>query len=295
MDEPEWLAERFEAHRARLRAVAYRMLGSLTEAEDAVQEAWLRLSRQDAGRIENLDAWLTTVVARVCLNMLQSRKARREEPLDGHVPDPIVSAEGGIDPEEEALLADSVGLALLVVLDTLPPAERLAFVLHDMFDVPFEEIGPVVGRSPVAARQLASRARRHIKGAAPVPDADLTRQREVVEAFLAAARDGDFEALVAVLDPDIVLRADAGAVPAGASRVVRGAEAVAQQALAFAGLGPFARPALVNGAAGIVAAPGGRLAAVLGFTVARGRIVEIDILADPARLSQLDLAELGDG
>ncbi len=295
MDEPEWLAERFEAHRARLRAVAYRMLGSLTEAEDAVQEAWLRLSRQDAGRIENLDAWLTTVVARVCLNMLQSRKARREEPLDGHVPDPIVSAEGGIDPEEEALLADSVGLALLVVLDTLPPAERLAFVLHDMFDVPFEEIGPVVGRSPVAARQLASRARRHIKGAAPVPDADLTRQREVVEAFLAAARDGDFEALVAVLDPDVVLRADAGAVPAGASRVVRGAEAVAQQALAFAGLGPFARPALVNGAAGIVAAPGGRLAAVLGFTVARGRIVEIDILADPARLSQLDLAELGDG
>src|SRR6266540_3860908 len=293
MDEPDWLAERFEAHRARLRAVAYRMLGSLTEAEDAVQEAWLRLSRQDAGRIENLDAWLTTVVARVCLNML--RKARREEPLDGHVPDPIVSAEGGIDPEEEALLADSVGLALLVVLDTLPPAERLAFVLHDMFDVPFEEIGPVVGRSPVAARQLASRARRHIKGAAPVPDADLTRQREVVEAFLAAARDGDFEALVAVLDPDVVLRADAGAVPAGASRVVRGAEAVAQQALAFAGLGPFARPALVNGAAGIVAAPGGRLAAVLGFTVARGRIVEIDILADPARLSQLDLAELGDG
>jgi len=295
VDEPEWLAERFEAHRARLRAVAYRMLGSLTEAEDAVQEAWLRLSRQDAGRIENLDAWLTTVVARVCLNMLQSRKARREEPLDGHVPDPIVSAEGGIDPEEEALLADSVGLALLVVLDTLPPAERLAFVLHDMFDVPFEEIGPVVGRSPAAARQLASRARRHIKGAAPVPDADLTRQREVVEAFLAAARDGDFEALVAVLDPDVVLRADAGAVPAGASRVVRGAEAVAQQALAFAGLGPFARPALVNGAAGIVAAPGGRLAAVLGFTVARGRIVEIDILADPARLSQLDLAELGDG
>ncbi len=247
------------------------------------------------GAVRGPSRSLTTVVARVCLNMLQSRKARREEPLDGHVPDPIVSAEGGIDPEEEALLADSVGLALLVVLDTLPPAERLAFVLHDMFDVPFEEIGPVVGRSPVAARQLASRARRHIKGAAPVPDADLTRQREVVEAFLAAARDGDFEALVAVLDPDVVLRADAGAVPAGASRVVRGAEAVAQQALAFAGLGPFARPALVNGAAGIVAAPGGRLAAVLGFTVARGRIVEIDILADPARLSQLDLAELGDG
>jgi RNA polymerase sigma factor (sigma-70 family) len=295
MDEQDWLAERFEGHRARLRAVAYRMLGSVAEAEDAVQEAWLRLSRQDASGIENLGGWLTTVVARVCLNMLHSRKARRVEPLDAHLPDPIVSPEGELDPEQQALLADSVGLALLVVLDTLPPAERLAFVLHDMFDVPFDEIAPIVGRSPVATRQLASRARRRVKGTAPVPDPDLTRQREVVQAFLAAAREGDFDALVEVLDPDVVLRADAGAVPAGVSRVVRGPEAVARQALAFAGLGPFARPALVNGAAGIVAAPGGQLAAVLGFTVARGKIVEIDILADPERLSRLDLAELEEG
>jgi RNA polymerase sigma factor (sigma-70 family) len=295
MDEQDWLAERFEGHRARLRAVAYRMLGSVAEAEDAVQEAWLRLSRQDASGIENLGGWLTTVVARVCLNMLHSRKARRVEPLDAHLPDPIVSPEGELDPEQQALLADSVGLALLVVLDTLSPAERLAFVLHDMFDVPFDEIAPIVGRSPVAARQLASRARRRVKGTAPVPDPDLTRQREVVEAFLAAAREGDFDALVEVLDPDVVLRADAGAVPAGVSRVVRGPEAVARQALAFAGFGPFARPALVNGAAGIVAARGGQLAAVLGFTVARGKIVEIDILADPERLSRLDLAELEEG
>ena len=295
MDKHEGLAERFEAERGRLRGVAFRMLGSLGEAEDAVQEAWLRLSRQDASGIDNLGGWLTTVVARVCLNMLQSRKIRHEEPLDAHVPDPIVSAEGGIDPEQQALLADSVGLALLVVLDTLAPAERLAFVLHDMFDVPFDQIAPIVGRSPDAARQLASRARRRIKGAAPVPDADLGRQREVVEAFLAAARDGDFDGLVAVLDPDVVLRADAGAVPAGASRVVRGADAVAKMALAFAQLGPFARPALVNGAAGIVAAPGGRPVSVLGFTVRGGKITEIDILADPERLSRLDLAELEDG
>src|SRR6266511_368032 len=207
MDEPDWLAERFEEHRVRLRAVAYRMLGSLSEAEDAVQEAWLRLSRQDPSGIENLAGWLTTVVARVCLNVLQSRKSRREEPLEGHVPDPIVSPEDLVDPEQQALLADSVGLALLVVLDTLAPAERLAFVLHDMFDVPFDEIAPIVGRSPAAARQLASRARRRVKGAAPVPDADLARQRAVVDAFLAAARGGDFDALLAVLDPDVVLRA----------------------------------------------------------------------------------------
>ncbi len=294
MDEPDWLAERFEEHRVRLRAVAYRMLGSLSEAEDAVQEAWLRLSRQDPSGIENLAGWLTTVVARVCLNVLQSRKSRREEPLEGHVPDPIVSPEDLVDPEQQALLADSVGLALLVVLDTLAPAERLAFVLHDMFDVPFDEIAPIVGRSPDAARQLASRARRRVKGGAPVPDPDLARQREVVGAFLSAARDGNFDALVTVLDPDVVLRADAGAV-ASASRVVRGADAVAKMALAFAQLGPFARPALVNGAAGIVAAPGGRPVSVLGFTVRGGKITEIDILADPERLSRLDLAELEDG
>jgi len=294
MDEPDWLAERFEEHRVRLRAVAYRMLGSLSEAEDAVQEAWLRLSRQDPSGIENLAGWLTTVVARVCLNVLQSRKSKREEPLEGHVPDPIVSPEDLVDPEQQALLADSVGLALLVVLDTLAPAERLAFVLHDMFDVPFDEIAPIVGRSPDAARQLASRARRRVKGGAPVPDPDLARQREVVGAFLSAARDGNFDALVTVLDPDVVLRADAGAV-ASASRVVRGADAVAKMALAFAQLGPFARPALVNGAAGIVAAPGGRPVSVLGFTVRGGKITEIDILADPERLSRLDLAELEDG
>ena len=231
MDEHEWLAERFEANRTHLRAVAYRMLGSLSEADDAVQEAWLRLSRSDTSGVENLGGWLTTVVARVCLDMLRSRKSRREEPLDAHVPEPIVSREDGIDPEHEALLADSVGLALLVVLETLAPAERLAFVLHDMFAVPFDEIAPIVGRSPTAARQLASRARRRVQGAATVPDADLTRQREVVDAFLAASRGGDFDALLAVLDPDVVLRADRAAVPAGASREVRGAAAVAEQAL----------------------------------------------------------------
>ncbi len=295
MDQDDWLAERFEQHRVRLRAVAYRMLGSLAEADDAVQEAWLRLTRQDASGIENLGGWLTTVVARVCLNMLASRRSRREEPLEAHLPDPIVSRADGLGPEEEALLADSVGLALLVVLQTLGPPERLAFVLHDMFDVPFGEIARIVGRSPAAARQLASRARRRVKGAAPVPDADLPRQREVVDAFLAAARGGDFDALLAALDPDVVLRADAGAVPPGASRVIRGASAVAEQAVAFAQrLGPFARPVLVNGTAGIVAAPGGRPASVLGFTVAGGKIIEIDVLADPERLSELDLAELED-
>jgi RNA polymerase sigma-70 factor, ECF subfamily len=293
MDETGWLAERFEENRPHLRAVAYRMLGSLAEADDAIQEAWLRLSRSGASGIENLGGWLTTVVARVCLNTLQSRRSRREEPLGAHVPDPIVSSEDGLDPEHEALLADSIGLALLVILETLHPAERLAFVLHDMFDVPFDEIAPIVGRSEAATRQLASRARRRVKGSAPVPDADLARQREAVDAFLAAARGGDFDALLRVLDPDVVLRADVGAVPAGASRVIRGAPAVAEQALAFGPrLGPHARPALVNGAAGVVAAPGGRAVSVLGFTVASGKIVEIDILADPERLSQLDLVEL---
>jgi RNA polymerase sigma factor (sigma-70 family) len=294
MDEHDFLAERFEEHRTRLRAVAYRMLGSSSEADDAIQEAWLRLSRSDTGGIENLGGWLTTVVARVCLNMLRSRKVRWEEPLGVHVPDPIVSREDGIDPEHQALLADSVGLALLVVLETLSPAERLAFVLHDMFSVPFEEIAPIVGRSPTATRQLASRARRRVQAAAPSPDADLAREREVVDAFLAASRDGDFDTLLAVLDPDVVLRIDGGAVRAGLSREVRGAPAVAEQTLTFSRLSPFVRPALVNGVAGVVVAPRGRPFAVMGFTIRGGKIVEIDVLADPERLSRLDLAVLDD-
>lgn len=296
MSDREWLAKRFEEERPQLRRVAYRMLGRLDESDDAVQEAWLRLSRTDALALQNLGAWLTTVVARVCLDMLRSRKSRREEPLDSHVPEPMVSRDDGLDPEHEALLADSIGLALVVVLETLPPAERLAFVLHDMFDVPFDEIAGIVGRSPAAARQLASRARRRVQGEAPVPDGNLASQRTAVNAFLAAARDGDFEGLLAVLDPDVVLRADSGAVSVGAarSRVVRGARTVAEQALAFSQLAPFVRPALVNGAAGLVAAPGGQPVSVLGFTVARGKIVEIDILADPARLSRLDLSALDD-
>jgi RNA polymerase sigma factor (sigma-70 family) len=294
MDEGDWLAERFQANRTHLRAVAYRMLGSLSEADDAVQEAWLRLSRADASGVENLGGWLTTVVARVCLDMLRSRESRREEPLGVRLPEPIVSRADGIDPEQEALLADSVGLALLVVLDTLAPAERLAFVLHDLFAMPFDEIAPIVGRSPAAVRQLASRARRRVQGAATVPDADLARQREVVDAFLAAARGGDFDALLAVLDPDVVVRSDLGAVPPGASRVVRGAPAVAEQALTFARLSPFAQPALVNGAAGLVVARHGRPFSVMGFTITGGKIVEIDILVDPERLHQLDLAVLDD-
>jgi RNA polymerase sigma factor (sigma-70 family) len=294
MDEGDWLAERFQANRSHLRAVAYRMLGSLSEADDALQEAWLRLSRADASGVENLGGWLTTVVARVCLDMLRARESRREEPLGVRLPEPIISREDGIDPEQEALLADSVGLALLVVLDTLAPAERLAFVLHDLFAMPFDEIAPIVGRSPAAVRQLASRARRRVQGAAPVPDADLARQREVVDAFLAAARGGDFDALLAVLDPDVVVRSDLGAVPPGASRVVRGAPAVAEQALTFARLSPFAQPALVNGAAGLVVARHGRPFSVMGFTITGGKIVEIDILVDPQRLRQLDLAVLND-
>src|SRR5215218_3394638 len=248
MNERDWLVERFEAHRTRLRAVAYRMLGSLSEADDAVQEAWLRLSRSDADAIDNLDAWLTTVVARVSLNMLRARKTRREEPLEGQLPEPILDRADGINPEHEALLADSVGLALLVVLETLTPPERLAFVLHDMFAIPFDEIAAVLERTPAAARQLASRARRRVQGA-PVPDVDLVRQRELVDAFLAAARSADFDALVAVLDADVVLRIDRGAKPGGASREVRGALAVAERGVAFSRLAPFARPVLVNGAA----------------------------------------------
>jgi RNA polymerase sigma-70 factor, ECF subfamily len=292
VDEREWLAEELETNRTHLRAVAYRMLGSVSEADDAVQEAWLRLSRSDAGGVENLRAWLTTVVARVSLDMLRSRRSRREEPVGVHVPEPIVSRADGVDPEHEALLADSVGLALLVVLERLAPAERLAFVLHDMFAVPFDEIAPIVGRSPAAARQLASRARRRVQGATPEPDVDLTVQRGVVDAFLAAARGGDFEALVALLDPDVVLRVDRGALRPGASREVRGVAAVAEQVRTFARLAPSARPALVNGAPGFVVAPRGRPVAVAGFALAHGKIVEIDLLADPARLRMLDLSVL---
>jgi len=291
MDDQEWLAERFEEHRARLRAVAYRMLGSLSEADDAVQEAWLRLSQADTSDVENLGGWLTTVVARVSLNMLRSRRSRREEPLGVRQPEPIIDRAEGADPEHQALLADSVGLALLVVLETLPPAERLAFVLHDMFAVPFNEIAPIVERSPEAARQLASRARRRVQGERTVPDADLDRQREVVDAFMAAARKGDFAALVAVLDPDVVVRADMGAIP-GASREIRGAETVASQALMYSRHGVLAHPALINGVAGAVSLRDGKPISVGAFTVRGGKIVAIDILADPERLSQLDLTIL---
>jgi RNA polymerase sigma factor (sigma-70 family) len=295
VNQNDWLAERFEAHRTHLRAVAYRMLGSLSEADDTVQQAWLRLSRADTTGVENLGAWLTTIVARLCLDELRSRRSRREEPLGTHVPDPIVSRADAMDPEQRALLADSVGLALLVVLDTLAPAERVAFVLHDVFDVSFTEIAPIVGRSPAAARQLASRARRRVQRADTKPDADLSRQRAVVDAFLAASRGGDFEAMLAVLDPNVVLRGDRGAVPPTASVEVRGARAVAGRALAFAqGHGRYAQRALVNGAAGIVVAPNRQPVSILGFTVRRGRIAEIDILADPTRLQSLDLAVLND-
>jgi RNA polymerase sigma-70 factor, ECF subfamily len=290
MDERDWLAERFEEHRAHLRAVAYRMLGSLTEADDAVQEAWLRLSRSDSDAIENLGGWLTTVVARVSLNMLRSRNTRREESLGVHMPEPIVDRADGTDPEHEALLADAVGLALLVVLETLSPPERLAFVLHDMFAVPFDEIAPIVDRSPAAARQLASRARRRVQGERPVPDADLATQRELLDAFLAAAREGDFDALVAILDPDVVLRADFGSP--GGMREVRGAQTVASQALTFAQLGLVIRPALINGTAGAVSTRDGEPFSVGALTVRGGKIVELDFLADPERLRRLDLTIL---
>ena len=291
MDENAWLADRFEEHRAHLRGVAYRMLGSLTEADDAVQDAWLRVSRAGASDVENLRGWLTTIVARVCLNMLRSRNTRREESLGLHLPDPVITPEGALQPEDEALLADSVGLALLVVLDTLSPAERLAFVLHDMFELPFEEIAPMVGRSPAAARQLASRARRRVKGAEiRAPDPHLARQREVVDAFFRAARGGDFEALVAVLHPDVVLRADWGRRRPPA--VIQGAVAVARQARAIPGA--IVRRALVNGVAGAVITVRGRPFAVMGFTVVEGRIVEIDAIADPERVRRLAAAVLGD-
>jgi RNA polymerase sigma-70 factor (ECF subfamily) len=292
MNENQWLAERFEEHRGELRAVAYRMLGSLSEADDAVQEAWLRLARSDVSGVENLGAWLTTVVGRVCLSMLRSRTTRREDPLGPHVPDPVITPAEDSDPERHAVLADSVGLALLVVLDMLPPAERLAFVLHDMFAVPFDQIAVILGRSEAAARQLASRARRRVQGAEP-PDRDVARQRQVVDAFFAAAHAGDFDALVAVLDPDVVLRADGGGRP-GASALVRGPEAVAGRALMFAGSGRVLRPVLVNGVAGVLVTLDGQPVSVMGFIVTGGKITAIDALVDPDRLARLDLASLDD-
>jgi RNA polymerase sigma-70 factor (ECF subfamily) len=295
MPTPESLAEQFEAHRSHVRAVAYRMLGSVSEAEDAVQEAWIRLSRTDMSGVDNLRGWLTTVVARVCLDMLRTRTSRREDPLDVHVPDPIIArADSRRDagPEADAMLADSVGLALLVVLEKLEPAERLAFVLHDVFGMAFEEIAPVVDRSIVATRQLASRARRRVQGQAPTSEVDLRKQRRVVEAFLAAVQKGDFEALVAVLDPEIVLRADGGAAK-GMSRLVRGAQAVVAQAAAFSKLGLSSQVVLVNGNIGVVSRlPDGRVLSVIGFTIAGGKVLELDILADPDRLTRLDLSAI---
>jgi RNA polymerase sigma factor (sigma-70 family) len=293
----ERLAEQFEAHRRHVRAVAYRMLGSVSEAEDAVQETWIRLSRTDVSGVDNLRGWLTTVVARVCLDMLRTRASRREDPLDEHavhVPDPIIApiGHGDAGPEADAMLADSVGLALLVVFEKLEPAERLAFVLHDVFGMTFEEIAPIVDRSIVATRQLASRARRTVQGQAPTANADLRDQRRVVDAFLAAVRDGDFAGLVTVLDPEIVLRADGGAIR-GMTRLVRGAQAVAAQAAAFSRLGLSNQLVLVNGNIGLVSRlPDGRVLSVIGFTIARGKVVEMDILADPNRLSRLDLSAL---
>jgi RNA polymerase sigma factor (sigma-70 family) len=293
MDDSQWLADQFEEHRAHLRAVAYRMLGSLAEADDAVQDAWERASRAGAGGVENLGGWLTTVVARVCLNMLRSRNTRREESLDALLPDPIVSRETDLLPEEEALLADSVGLALQVVLDTLTPAERLAFVLHDMFDLPFQEIAPIAGRTPEAARQLASRARRRVKGAEiAAPDPDRARQRVVVDAFFAASRAGDFDALVAVLHPDVVLRADFSPGHPAASAVIRGAAGVAQAARSGASAAAQLHPALVNGAAGMVITVRGRPYAVMAFTVSDGKIIEIDSIADRGRVGRVAAAVL---
>jgi RNA polymerase sigma factor (sigma-70 family) len=286
----EALAQRFEQHRPRLRAVAYRMLGSLSESEDAVQEAWLRLASADTADVRNLDGWLTTVVGRVCLNMLRSRRARGEEPFELGIPDPLVSRGPGIDPEHEALLADSVGLALMVVLGTLAPDERLAFVLHDMFAVPFEEIAPMVERSAAAARQLASRARRRVREQAPAPDPDLARQREAVDAYFAAVREGDFTALVTVLHPEVVLRSDGGLSHSRHTVVLHGAEQVTGQALMFTGVAPLVRPVLVNGAAGIAAALNGRPLSIMAFTVVAGRITAIEVLSDPERLRLLDPA-----
>jgi RNA polymerase sigma factor (sigma-70 family) len=294
IDERESLAQRFEAYRAHMQVVAFRLLGSTTEADDAIQEAWIRVSRAGTGGVDNLGGWLTTVVSRVCLNMLEARQSRREEPLDLHTPEPVVRATGGPDPEHEALLADAVGPALLVVLETLEPAERLAFVLHDVFGVPFDEIATIVGRSPVAARQLASRARRHVQGSAGVPDTDRARQRAIVDAFLAAARNGDFGALLALLDPDVVLRADRTAVARPRAQLepeVRGATAVAK---AFTGRAQGTQIAVVDGAVGAIWASGGRPRAVFEFTIVSGKIVAIDLLADPVLLQELDVQILDD-
>jgi RNA polymerase sigma-70 factor (ECF subfamily) len=291
MNEQDRLAERFEQHRSRLRAVSYRMLGSLSDADDAVQEAWLRLSSADTSDVDDLGAWLTTVVARICLNALRSRTARREEPIEPHLPDPVVSAPDALDPEDEVLIADSVGLALWVVLDTLAPAERLAFVLHDVFDVPFEQIAPIIDRSEPATRQLASRARRRLR-ATHTPDADLAEQWKLVDAFIAAGRDGDFEALLKLLDPDVVRRVDTGTTDLGIARILRGAQPVATGAMGFGSLGLVGRRALVNGAPGVVTFANGKPFAVLGFTIARGKIVEMNVLADPARLEHLALMGL---
>jgi RNA polymerase sigma-70 factor (ECF subfamily) len=290
MNEDKLLAERFEAHRAHLQAVAYRMLGSLTEADDAVQEAWLRVNRTGDNGVENLGGWLTTVVARICLDMLRTRKSRGEESLDAAVTEPIASRQAGSDPEYEAILADSVGIALLVVMENLAPAERLAFVLHDMFAVPFDEIAPIVGHSPTSARQLASRARRRLQGTPTVAEAEFRHQREVVDAYLAAARGGDFNALLAVLDPDVITRSDATVGPRGVAHEIRGATAAATRAVRGGANG--IRPLLVNGAVGAVVAPQGRLLMVLQFTIVEGKIVEIEAIADPERLQQIDLALL---
>ena len=293
MDENEWLAERFEEKRAHLRAVAYRMLGSLAEADDAVQDTWERVSRAGASEVENLGGWLTTIVARVCLNMLRARDIRREDSLEMLLPDPIINREGELRPEDEALLADSVGLALQVVLDALAPAERLAFVLHDMFDLAFEEIAPMVGRSPAAARQLASRARRRVKGSAvPSPDPDIARQRAVVDAFFAAARGGDFDALLALLHPEVVLRADYGPSRPSESRVVRGAAAVVRQARLGANPAAELHPALINGAAGVVITIDGQAHVVMAFIVTQDQVVEIDVIADPERVRRVASAVL---
>ncbi len=284
------LARRFETNRNRLRAVAFRMLGASGEADEAVQEAWLRLDRSDPEEIESLESWLTTVVARICLDMLRARRARREEPLGPHVPDPIVSPVEGADPEHEAVVADSVGLAMLDVLETLSPEERLSFVLHDSFSVPFEQIADLIDRSPVAARKAASRARKRVESETTAPDVDLERQREVVDAFFAASREGDFDALVGVLDPEVVIRADGGEARPSATHVIRGAVEVAGRAMTFARLSPFVRPVLVNGVAGVLVVPEGRVFSVMAFTVAGGRIAAIDVLADPARLDRLEFA-----
>ncbi len=292
MNESVELIARFEEHRPHLRAVAYRMLGSLSEADDAVQEGWLRLNRTDTSEVENLGGWLTTVVARVCLNMLRSREQRREDPLELRIPDPVISNQRGIDPEQEVLLADSVGLALLVVLESLGPDERIAFVLHDMFAVPFDEIAPMLDKSTAAVRQLASRARRKVQDKAPAPDPDLSRQRLVVDAFFAASRDGRFDALVAVLHPDVVLRSDGGTLRARQNVVLHGAETVASQAVTFAKLAPFALPALINGAAGAAVVVNGKLVSVMAFTVLDGRAVAIDVIVDPDRLGRLDISAL---